>query len=87
MQWLTTLLMIIYKSYKSLLLVKFLNLCKTRFSRILNFQHYLSEIDPFQATGLFLYPLKTLENQGFSDVFREYRKRSVACDTLRIHFL
>ena len=32
--------------------------------------------NPFHATGLFLYPLKT-ENQKFSDVFRGYRKRSV----------
>ena len=30
--------------------------------------------NPFHATGLFLYHLKTSENLGFSDVFREYRK-------------
>ena len=30
--------------------------------------------NPFHATGLFLYPLKT-ENQRFSDVFSGYRKR------------
>ena len=35
-----------------------------------NVQH----INPFNATGLFLYPLKTSENLLFSDVFREYRK-------------
>ena len=29
----------------------------------------------FHATGLFLYPLKTLENQMLSDVFRVYRKK------------
>ena len=34
--------------------------------------------NPFHATGLFLYDLKTLGNLWFSDVFREYRKRSVA---------
>ena len=34
-------------------------------------------INSFHATGLFLYPLKTLENQRFFDVFREYRKRAV----------
>ena len=32
----------------------------------------------FHATGLFLYPLKTLENLWFSGDFRWYRKRSVA---------
>ena len=26
----------------------------------------------------FLYPLETSENQGFSDVFKGYRKRQVA---------
>ena len=35
--------------------------------------------NPFHATGLFLYPLKT-ENQSLSDVFREYGKRPVASD-------
>ena len=29
--------------------------------------------NPFHAIGLILYPLKTSENQRFSDVFREYR--------------
>ena len=32
----------------------------------------------FLATGLFLYPLKILKNQRFSDVFWRYRKRSLA---------
>ena len=32
--------------------------------------------------GLFLYPLKTLENQRFSDVFRGCRKRPVAWNEL-----
>ena len=32
----------------------------------------------FHATGFILYPLKTLENLWFFDVFREYRKRPVA---------
>ena len=31
-------------------------------------------VNPNHATGLFLYPLKTLENQRFSDVFRGYKK-------------
>ena len=30
---------------------------------------------PFHTTSLFLYPLKTSENQRFSNVFRGYRKR------------
>ena len=40
-------------------------------------------IDLFYATGLFLYPLKTSENQRFSNVFRSYRKRPVACNGLK----
>ena len=39
-------------------------------------------IDPFHATGLFRYPLKTSESQTFSDVFRGYRKRPVAWNVL-----
>ena len=43
-------------------------------------------INPSHATGLesdlFLYPLKTSENQRFSDVFRGYKKRSVAWNGL-----
>ena len=31
----------------------------------------------FHATGLFLNPLKTSENQRFSDAFRVFRKRSL----------
>ena len=34
-------------------------------------------IDPFHATGLFLYPLKTLKIFWCTDVFRGYRKRPV----------
>ena len=33
-------------------------------------------VDPFHATGLFLYPLKISENLRFS-VFRSYRKKLV----------
>ena len=32
----------------------------------------------FYVICLLLYPLKTSENQGFYDLFRGYRKRSVA---------
>ena len=36
----------------------------------------------FHATTLFLYPLKTLENQRFSDAINGYRKRPVALNRL-----
>ena len=39
---------------------------------------YIEKINPFHATGLFLYPLKKSENQRFSVVFRGYRKRPAA---------
>ena len=35
-------------------------------------------INPFQANVPFLYPLKTSENLWFSDVFRGYRKGTLA---------
>ena len=37
---------------------------------------------PCYVIGLFLYSLKTSENQRFSDVFRWYRKRPVAWNRL-----
>ena len=40
-------------------------------------------INPFYATDLFWYPLKTSENQRFSDVFRGYQKRPVAWNGLK----
>ena len=40
-------------------------------------QHRFIVFNPFHATHLFWYPLKT-ENQRFSNVFRGYQKRSVA---------
>ena len=43
-------------------------------------------LDLFHATGLFLHPLKTSKNLWFSDVFRGYRKRSVAWNGLIISF-
>ena len=42
----------------------------------------MGSLKRFRATGLFLYPLKTSENIWFSDVFRGYRKRLVACNGL-----
>ena len=41
-------------------------------------------INPFYATGLFLYPRKTSENLWFSDVFKGYKKRPVAWNVLSI---
>ena len=38
----------------------------------------LKWVKPFHATGLFLYLLKTSENQTASDVLRGYRKRPLA---------
>ena len=38
---------------------------------------WLSFINLFNDTGLFLYPLKTSENLWFSNVFRKYRERPV----------
>ena len=41
-------------------------------------------VNPFHATGLFRYPLKTSENQRFPDMLRGYRKRPVAWNWLMI---
>ena len=35
------------------------------------------KLNPFHANNLFLYHLKTSENQRFSDVFRGYKGRPV----------
>ena len=43
------------------------------------------QINPFNATGLFLYPLKT-ENQRFSNVFKGYIKRLVTWNEIRETF-
>ena len=37
---------------------------------------------PSSRQCLFLYPFETSENLWFSDVFRGYRKRPVACNRL-----
>ena len=47
-----------------------------KYALIQIFIFHLSAL-PRHATGLFLYPLKTSENQRFSYVFRGYRNRSV----------
>ena len=38
----------------------------------------VKDINPFHASDLFFYCLKTLEDLWFSDVYRGYRKRPVA---------
>ena len=45
------------------------NICRGRVNPLVN---------PFHATGLFQYLLKTTESLWFSDVFRGYRKKQVA---------
>ena len=42
------------------------------------------DYNPCHATNLFLCPLKTSENQKFSDVFRRYRKRPVTQNELML---
>ena len=37
------------------------------------FRFSKANINPYSPNMSFLFPLKTLENQRFSDVFREYR--------------
>ena len=54
-----------------------MNLCSSENSRTIpigrcEFEQ-IQYINLFHATALFLYPLKTSENQGFSDVYRRYR--------------
>ena len=47
------------------------------FSELLS-REFKQLLNPFNATGLLLYPLKTSENLYLSDVFRGYRRRPVA---------
>ena len=39
---------------------------------------------PYEANISFLYPLKTSENQRFSDAFREYKNETLASNRLMI---
>ena len=43
---------------------------------------FAKKINPLQANVPFLYPLKTSENQKFSDIFRGYRKGTLAWNGL-----
>ena len=47
----------------------------------------MAELIPFHATFLFLYPLKTSENQRFSGIFREYSNGPVAWNGLLQYFI
>ena len=54
-----------------------------------NFSQWLTfswSSEPFYATGLCLYSLKTRENYWFSDFFREYRNRPAAWIGLKVNF-
>ena len=45
-------------------------------------KHLQNTFNPFQANVPFLYPLKTSENLWFSEVFRGYRKGTLAWNGL-----
>ena len=58
------------------------------------FAHHLSLLprnymllNPFYATGLFLYPLKSLKNKRCFDVFRGYIKKPVTLNGLKTKIL
>ena len=48
-------------------------------------RRYIFCVNPFHATDLVWYPLKTSENLWVSDIFRGYQKRSVAWNGLSHH--
>ena len=68
-------------TFKLLTVAGFGHAVSWRFSSFLPSQSWLL-INPFHVTGLFLYPLKTSENQRFSYNFRGYRKRPVEWNRL-----
>ena len=41
-----------------------------------------TDINPFHVTGLFLYPIEKSENGKFPNVYRGYKKRSLASNGL-----
>ena len=59
-----------------------IHIFRKRWSLILRCYFPVSILNPFHATDLFWYPLKTWENQWFSDVSRGYQKRSAAWNGL-----
>ena len=48
------------------------------FQRLRKKNSGINWFNPIHANVLFLYPLKTSENQSFSDVFRGYRNVTLA---------
>ena len=50
---------------------------KFLYEKVATSKNILESFNPYQATDLFWFPLKTSENLWFSDVFRGYQKRSV----------
>ena len=46
-------------------------------------EHFLNLFNPFQVNRSFRYPLKILENLWFSEVFREYKKGTLAWNRLK----
>ena len=66
----------LWQAHSSRCKIKFtpnLNLIKVYFQHINNHKPLL-KFNPFHATNLFLYLLKTSENQSFFYVFRGYRE-------------
>ena len=60
---------------------------RTAMEGCLNYKWHCSDapvtnFNPFHATDLFWYPMKTSENQRFSNVFRGYQNRSVTWNGL-----
>ena len=68
------------KAYNLPLIISKFKCChsKRNAEYLMNIDIVTLKINPFHATGLFLYPLKKSENQRFSDTFAGYRKRPVA---------
>ena len=61
----------------------YLGACQTTVMELF-LRKLLSPVNPCHVTALFIYPLKTSENQKFSDVFRGYRKRSMAWNGINL---
>ena len=58
---------------------------KKKFALYITFNTFMKTLfNPYHATGLLLYLLKTSGNQRFFDVFRLYKKRPVAWNGLMI---
>ena len=62
---------------------RFLELPELQFLRK-SLSKWIYAVNLFHVTGLILYPLKTSENQRFSDVIRGYRRRPVTWNRLML---